>query len=269
MANNSGITVHMVVKNEDQWVWFAIQSVLPFADRILITDTGSTDNTIEIIKSINSPKIKLTAVKISSPQELTNVRQRQINLTKTDWFWLVDGDEIYPQKTAREVITATKQKYEGIAVRRYDLMGDVYHRQRESVGEYQLFGQRGHLVSRLFNKRKIKGIYVSGAYPLEAYYDGNGIKTQDHDPSGWYITKSYLYHAMYLKRSSLGGNLAYVINRSKYKIETGIKIHDSLPESFSFPRPDQVPDPTKTRTQVYELAASLITPIKNLKRAVL
>jgi glycosyltransferase involved in cell wall biosynthesis len=53
----SGITVHMVVKNEDQWIWYSIQSVLQYVDKILITDTGSTDHTVEIIKSIKSPKL--------------------------------------------------------------------------------------------------------------------------------------------------------------------------------------------------------------------
>lgn len=259
----------MVVKNEDQWVWFALQSVLPFASRILVTDTGSTDKTIEIIKSIASPKINLTSTKITSPSELTAIRQKQINLTKTDWIWLVDGDEVYPKISAEEVVKATKLSYEGIVVRRYDLMGDVYHRQRESVGEYNLFGQKGHLVSRLFNKKKIKGLYVDGNYPLEAYYDGKGIKTQNHDPAHWYITRNYLYHAMYLKRSSQGSNLAYVFNRSKYKVEKGIKIQDSLPEVFSLPRPAAVPDPTRARSLVYELSANIITPVKTLKRAVL
>lgn len=268
MANNPSLTVHMVVKNEDQWVWFALQSVLPYADRILVTDTGSTDHTVNLIKSISSPNIELEQVSITSPQELTDIRQRQINLTKTDWIWVVDGDEVYPKKTAEEVVHATNLNYEGIVVRRYDLMGDVYHRQIETVGQYNLFGQKGHLVSRLFNKKKIKGLYVAGNYPLESYYGGNDVPTRNRDSSNWYITNNYLYHAMYLKRSSSGSNLAFVINRSKYKVEKGIKIDDVLPEVFDYPHPTLIPDPRAVRSQVYELAASIITPIKNLKRYV-
>ena len=266
--SNSDITVHMVVKNEDQWVWFALQSVLPFADQVLVTDTGSTDRTKDIIRSIASPKIQFLQTTTTTPNEITAIRQRQLNMTKTPWFWLVDGDEIYPQKTAQEVLAATKRSYEGIVVRRYDLLGDVYHRQKETIGEYRLYGVQGHLVTRLINKQKIPGLYVAGAYPDEGYFDRDGVSLQDHDAKKWYITKNYLYHAMYLKRSSRGGNLAYVFNRKKYKIETGIKIEGTLPEVFSLARPSFISDPTKIRSRVYELSAAVITPIKKLKRAI-
>lgn len=260
------LTVHMVVRDEDQWVWFALQSVLPYADQILVTDTGSRDHTIQCIQAISSPKIVFSSVTANSPAAVTAVRQRQINLTKTDWFWLVDGDEIYPTKTAREVVRATQKNYEGIAVRRYDLLGDVYHRQKESIGEYHLYGVRGHLVSRLINKRKIPGVYVEGIYPREGYFDCEGVSLQDHAPKNWYITDSHLFHAMYLRRSSSGSNLAYVFNRKKYKIEIGVAVEGELPEIFSLPRPAFVPDPTLVRSKVYELTAHVTAPLKSFRR---
>ena len=263
------LTVHMVVRNEDQWVWFALQSVLPYADQILVSDTGSTDHTVDCIRAIASPKIQFEQTNITNANGVTAVRQKQINLTRTDWIWIVDGDEVYPEKTAREVVKAATDKYEGVVVRRYDLLGDIYHRQKETVGEYHLYGERGHLVTRLINKKKIPDLSVAGTYPNEGYFDRNGVSLQDHDAKKWYITKNYLYHAMYLKRSSSGGNLAYVFNRKKYKIETGMKIEGTLPEVFSLARPSFISDPTKIRSRVYELTASVVTPIKNLKRAVL
>jgi len=150
-------------------------------------------------------------------------------------------------------------------VRRYDLLGDIYHRQIESVGSYELFGQKGHLVTRLINKEKIRGLHYQGDYPLEGWFDQTGVSTHDHDRKNWYITDNYLYHAMYLKRSSLGSNLP-MFNRNKYKVETGISITTSPPEVFSLTRPQFVPDPLSRRTLGYELVASIITPIKDLKR---
>ncbi len=264
------ITAHMVVKNEDQWVWFAINSVLPYVKKIFITDTGSTDNTLEVIKSIKSPKIKLTQTKINHPSELTKIRQRQLNKTHTSWLWLVDADEIYPQKTAQEIVQAiATNRYEGIVVRRYDLLGDVYHRQKETVGAYNLFGHKGHLTIRLLNKKLIKGLHLIGDYPLEGYYDFSGTSVRDRNPQKYYLTKNYLYHAMYLKRSSQGGNLKHVFNRQKYKIEKGIPINNQLPEVFNLPRPSIVPDPLQKRSFIYETLATFITPIKNLKRRLL
>lgn len=263
------ITAHMVVKNEDQWVWYAINSVLPYVNKLLITDTGSTDNTVKIIKSIKSDKIEFNQIQANSPKDVTTARQAQIDKTKEGWIWVVDGDEVYPEDCAEEIVKAIKsKKYEGIVVRRYDLLGDLYHRQLESVGQYELFGSRGHLVTRLVNKDKIKGLHISGDYPLEGYYDGKDVSTRDRERKNWYITSNYLYHAMYLKRSSLGGNLP-MFNRSKYKIETGILIDHKPPEVMYSSHPRYVPGHLEPRGIAYEIAAGFITPVKTLYRKII
>ena len=51
------IIVHCLVANEERFVWYALQSVLPYVDQVMVWDTGSTDKTVEIIKAIKSPKI--------------------------------------------------------------------------------------------------------------------------------------------------------------------------------------------------------------------
>jgi len=263
------LTVHMVVKNEDQWVWYSLQSVLPFAARILITDTGSTDHTVPCIRSIASPKIELSVVQAATSSQVTAARQAQIEQTKTDWIWVVDGDEIYPETTAQEILRAVSQaQYEGIVVKRFDLLGDIYHRQREGVGMYHLFGQKGHLVTRLVNQHKIDGLHYRGNYPMEGWYDSQGISTQQRSPEKWYITDNALYHAMYLRRSSLGSNLP-MFNRSKYKVEKGLSVPGPIPAVFSLPRPSFVPDALTRRSASYELAAAILTPIKELKRKIL
>lgn len=262
---SSGITIHMVVKNEDIWVWYALQSVLPYADQILLIDTGSSDHTVELIKSINSPKIKFNQVKVGSAADMTAARARQLNETKTDWLWIVDGDEIYTDTGAKEIVEAVGRGGNGIAVRRYDLLGDIYHRQVDTVGQYNLLGIRGHLVTRLIRRSAFPGLKLDRPYPLEAYIDQSGRVIHSYDQKSWYVTKAHLYHAMYLKRSSLGGNLP-ILNRGKYRIESGIMIHDEIPSVFSLPRPYFLPHPLVQRSREYELAASIITPVKSFKR---
>ena len=258
----------MVVKNEDQWIWYAIHSVLPYVDTFLLYDTGSTDNTKKIIDSIKSKKIIHEQHYIKSPLDLTKLRQKQVDQTKTDWFWVIDGDEIYPQRLAEEVVDAVEsKKYSIIAARRYDLLGDVYHRQRESVGQYNLYGHKGHLVTRLINIKKIKGLHLAGDYPNEGYFDKDGISTQKTDIKNVYITKYKLHHTMYLKRSSIQDKKMF--NRGKYRIETGIKINTPLPSIFYKTPPSLNLKPLKRRGWKYELLASIITPIKNIKRLLL
>lgn len=264
---NPPITAHMMVKNEDQWVRYSLLSILPYVDTVLVTDTGSTDHTLEAIKSIASPKIILTETRVNTPEGVTRIREDQLKNTKTDWFWVVDGDEVYPEETAREVVRATQGVFEGIVVRRFDLLGDIYHRQLESVGQYQLFGHRGHLVTRLINQSRIKGLHYRGTYPNEGFLDGDNCSTRERNPKYWYITHNYLYHAMYLKRSSIGSNLA-MFNRHKYKIESGISIGSTnIPAVFrDYPPLSWESHPLKKRSLAYESLATLITPLKNFKR---
>ena len=99
----SNITVHMIVKNEDRFIWYAIQSVVDFVDKLIIYDTGSSDKTLSIIKSIKNKKIHLSEKQISNKHDISLLRQKQLEETDTDWIWIVDGDEIYPFSLCREI----------------------------------------------------------------------------------------------------------------------------------------------------------------------
>ena len=53
------VWVNTVIRNEENFIWYALMSVIDYVDKILIYDLGSTDKTVEIIKTIKSPKIIL------------------------------------------------------------------------------------------------------------------------------------------------------------------------------------------------------------------
>lgn len=263
-----GITAHMMVKNEDCWVWYAIQSILPFVDTFLITDTGSSDNTIEFIKQIHSKKIHFTQEKTLNRDDITRVRNQQVANTQTDWIWIIDGDEVYPQSLCEEIIHITHKKNTGVVVKRHDLLGDVYHAQSEKVGSYEMYGRAGHFSLRLLNLKQIDGLVYKGDYPLEGFYDSQGKSLLEFDRQKFDFTAGKYFHAGYLRRSSLGANITNTFNRHKYKIEKGMRITDTLPEVFLLPIHLGC-DPKEKRGLGYELASSIITPIKQMKRKLL
>lgn len=269
--SNRLLTVHMVVKNEDRFIWYAISSVLPYIDRLLIFDTGSTDKTIEIIKSFKDERIRFQSKAVKDAKDIGRLRQQQIEETDTSWFWVVDGDEVYPSSLCEEIVEAVKNEemnLEGIVVGRYDLLGDIYHFQDERVGTYNLFGRKGHFVLRLINKKNIPGLHLEGLYPHEGNYDKNREALINHDSQKFYFTKKRLFHAMYLPRSTKGNSLSDTIHRNKWKIEMGKRMKDDtlIPEVFHQPHPVFVPDSYKRRSVFYEVAACFITPIKIIKR---
>ena len=262
------ITACMIVKNEDRFVWYAVNSVLPFVSRFLITDTGSTDKTGQIIKSIKSPKITIFTKKNASPGLLTKYRQQQTDMVKSGWMWIVDADEVYPQKTAEKItLTINRQSsLDGIIVRRFDLLGDIYHFQDESIGSYNQFGKIGHFVLRLINKDHFPALQVLGDYPNE-YFAQNGISIKARGKNNFAFVEDRIFHAMYLPRSTNGNILSNVINRQKYKIEMGHPIDKKfLPKVFFTPHPDIVPEVLQKRSIFYFIIACLLTPLKTLKR---
>jgi len=106
--NSNAITAHVVIRNEDIWIWYVIQAVLPYFDKILITDTGSEDHTLEILDTIKSDKIqlihkpKLTGLEFQAA--FNKYRNEQIEMTETPWWFLLDGDECFSSQGIKEMI---------------------------------------------------------------------------------------------------------------------------------------------------------------------
>lgn len=262
----TAITAHMIVRNEEQWVWYAINSVLPYIERILIYETGSTDTTVAIIKTIKNPKISFNEKGSVTPKQLVELRNEQIKKTTTEWFMLLDGDEVWPQAALQEhfnLINHATKKVMGIVVSARMCVGDLYHVQDDKAGKYELLGKKGHFNIRMY--RKEQGYHWQGEYPLEAYVDEKGVAIQNSSNKLLMVTKSY-WHLSYLKRSS-------VDTHGKRILEIGKRNDIKLPEVFFQKRPQIVPSPDVGFSPIERIIAYLRTPLlflkRNLKRTVL
>ena len=101
------IWAHTLVRNEERYLWFSVMSVIEHVDRILLWDTASTDKTIEIIKLIKKKypeKIDFRQLGDVNPEKFTLFRQEMLNETKSDWFIIVDGDEVWWDEKIKETV---------------------------------------------------------------------------------------------------------------------------------------------------------------------
>lgn len=89
------ITAHYLIKNEERFIRHSIESILPLVTEVIVFDTGSTDDTVRRVKSIQSNKIKFYQKSSADPHDLVHYRNEMIRLTRTEWFMIVDGDEVY------------------------------------------------------------------------------------------------------------------------------------------------------------------------------
>ena len=261
------IWANTIVNNEENFIWFSLMSVIDFVDQILIYDTGSTDKTVEIIKKvqeIKKDKIILRKVGNVSEYEFPKLRQKMLEECKSDWILVLDGDEIWWEKSIRkltEEINKRGKTIEGIVVPFIVPVGDIYHIQEERAGQYKLLGRKGHLSLRAISKN-IPGLHVDWPYGKESYLDQDNKLIQERKKI-IYLDSPYL-HVTHLKRSR------FFRKYNKFKYELGEKVPKDFefPEVFSKQYPQIITSPwTKLSAKDYFLSA-LLTPVRKIKRRI-
>ncbi len=269
-----GITAHCLVRNEERWIWYAIKSVINYVDRILVFDTGSTDNTVKIIKSIKSKKIKFEQKGIVNKIQFTILRQEMLDRTVTPWFMVLDGDEVWPNVAIRELVSAVKNahsKIDAIVVPQWICQGDIFHfsREIEELREDKS-GKRGFWMPRAW--KKISGLQAIGEYGVESYADRDEINV-----SYWsvdrlkYISHKFMHMTLLQRSSSIAKDREVMMRSNKTLFSKGIQFPNSykFPEVFYKIRPAFIPEPWQVLTTsdwikgIFNRSLNLFIRIKN------
>ena len=93
------ISVCLIVKNEEKNLSNCLNSVLSFADEIIIADTGSTDKTIEIAKNYTNQ-----VYKIWWQNDFSKARNYTFNKAKKDFILWLDADDIITEDNQKKII---------------------------------------------------------------------------------------------------------------------------------------------------------------------
>jgi glycosyltransferase involved in cell wall biosynthesis len=268
------IIVHCLVKNEERFVWYSINSVLSFVDKLIIWDTGSTDNTIKIIETIKSKKIDFKKLNSISAEEFPKIRQKMLDQTPAEYNWIMilDGDEIWPQASIKKITNFCRQnpQYESVFVRTNNLVGDIYHRLPDSAGKYNIAGHKGHLSIRFMNRKNIKGLKACGEHGVQGYFDQDNVLIQNRDQSKIKFLNIFYHHATHLLRTSSSQNNQNVPKRSfKYKYSVGLPIpKNKIPKAFFQTHPQIVPDVTAKAPISFWIKSFFSLPLKLINRVI-
>jgi len=95
------LSTYLIVKNEESVIKRCIDSIISFSDEIIITDTGSTDKTKEIIKHLNNPKIKLYDFEWCD--DFSKARNFSLEKTTCDYVLTTDADEVFEETLQNEI----------------------------------------------------------------------------------------------------------------------------------------------------------------------
>ena len=85
------LSICMIVKNEAKNIEAAIRSFLPFADEIIVNDTGSTDETVEILK-----RLPVKVIENEWEGNFSTARNQSIEEATCSWILWMDADDRVP-----------------------------------------------------------------------------------------------------------------------------------------------------------------------------
>lgn len=257
------VIAHCMIKNEENWIWYSLMSVLNFVDKILIFDTGSQDRTLEIVNQIKSPKIQLYMESTANPRVLAQIRQKMLELSSGfDWILILDGDEIWPKDALTEIAVFLKnpQNYLAGVHHHWNLVGDINHYVPDKYGRYAIHGLSGNLSIRLI--KNSPGLKVYGEYTSEGYsYFGTPIQELSDDLL--FTFQRRYFHATFLARSSITSNLFQ--RRYKYQLGKNIPKDTQFPQVFSLPKPDNVPQIPLQTPASFKLKSHLLSLPREIK----
>lgn len=270
------IWAQTLVKNEARWLWYVVSGVVDYVEKVSLWDTGSTDGSLEIEKELEKRypgKVELRQRKQETAEDFTRVRQEMLDETKSDWFLVLDGDEIWFEDSIKKVIKTIEncgRDIESIIVPTINLVGDVFHYQEESAGRYKFGKRAGHYNLRAVN-RSIPGLHSQGSHGVWGWADGEGKMIQDREPEKVKFVKAPYLHATFLPRGGSFNDDKNVIKRSKkYKHEFG----ENFPKDFFYPevffkdRAELISSPWNVMPDSYKFRAFFETPLRKIKRRV-
>lgn len=137
------LSVIIIAKNEEDKIKRALSSVSSFADEIILVDTGSTDKTREVAKSMNARVISYTKGGFSE------WRVKGLSEAKGEWIFYLDADEEVTRLLADEIsFVLSEEGYSWGVIPRKNI---VFGKELKHGGLWPDY------VKRLFRKDSIRG----------------------------------------------------------------------------------------------------------------
>jgi hypothetical protein len=213
-------------------------------------------------------KIELKERKVNSAEDFTKVRQEMLDETKSDWFLVLDGDEIwyeYSIKRVLETIENDGKEIESVVVPTINLVGDIFHFQEASAGRYKFGDRVGHYNLRAV-KRIIPGLHSQGIHGVWGWADENGKMIQARNTYK-FINTPY-FHMTNLRRSTSDKDVVKRAKKYKYELGESFPLDYYYPEVFFKSKPEIIPSPWKVVNASYKFRAFFETPLRKIKRKV-
>ncbi len=229
----SGFTIIRNAVRYDYPVVQAITSVLPLCDEFIVAVGNSSDNTMELVRCINSPKIKIIeTVWDDSLREggrtfalETDKAFRAIS-RDSDWAFYIQADEVIHEKYY-DSIREAMEKYKGNTS-----VDGLLFKYKHFYGSYDYVGE-----SWRWYRREIRVIRNDSS--IFSYRDAQGFRKKPNEKLRVKLIDVYVYHYGWVKDPRA---MQYKQQdwTKFYKDDRWIETHIAKAEEFDYSKVDSL-----------------------------
>jgi len=136
----SNLTALIIARNEEKMIQACLET-LPFCQKIILLDDGSTDKTVSIAESYDCQVVSF------AHESFAKLREKASSLVETDWLFYIDADERVTPALAKEILLhIEKADCQAMTMKRLN----ICYGQRFSFGNWQ-----NDKVTRIFRKTSL------------------------------------------------------------------------------------------------------------------
>lgn len=176
------LSLSMIVKDEEQVIERLLKNVAPFVDEIVIVDTGSTDNTVEICKRYGAKVYHFNWI-----DDFSAARNEALSHCTCDWILWLDADDVLPLQSIQH-LQGTKLTLLGDHL---DVVYAPYHCQFDAYGNCTSSVLRERLIRRGANYQWVYRIHESILIPATARTTQNPLLVIEHRKPKNLMERSY------------------------------------------------------------------------------
>ncbi|WP_433944321.1 glycosyltransferase family 2 protein [Paenibacillus sp. SN-8-1] len=174
------ISAVMIVKNEQRCIIRCLSSIVDAVDEIVIVDTGSTDNTLELIEEYRKDQKKIRLYHFEWIDDFSAARNFAISKARGTWKLTIDADEfLHPEDVSKirdYCKYSLKQGFRNVIadvniinIKNSEVADDIYSKANARIFT-GVFKYHGKMHETLTNDYKVKAALIN--MPIRLYHDG-------------------------------------------------------------------------------------------------
>lgn len=162
------VSAVIIAKDEAQRLRACVESCAPFADEVVVVDSGSTDGTVELARELGCVVIENEWPGFGAQRNVGAVR------AANDWIFWIDADEVVGGDLATAIAAWKQGPDSGPRAFEVERVGDFMGRWIEGGAEWmvRLYDRRACKVTDVAVHEAVEGFTESGRLPGRLWHYG-------------------------------------------------------------------------------------------------